>query len=279
MSNITFAKTRFQGQWNKQTQQFEGGYASYQDYWRLVELAGYDTCYVDEIDAYDKTKTYIITPLNDEWLTGWPSAKAQIIHHELEWRWDERAHWQEPPGVSRVWHIDKWFADQFGFEYVPIGSDERLNELGSQYPAVKKYDVAILSYQTYRRQSITAQLENSGLRLAPISGVWGRLRSDVLLSSHCMVHTHQVDNAPGIASLRWAVAAAHKLPMITETVRDRGIFGYSYMVQADYNYLADFTKSQLKDAFSRAKLADYGLAMHGLLCRDYTFKRMVESHV
>lgn len=266
MADITFVKTRHQ----------DIGYDSYKDYFKLAELAGYPICYVDEIDAYDPTKTYIITPLNDEWLAGWPNAKAQIIHHELEWRWDERATWQEPPGVSRIWHIDKWFADQFGFEYVPIGSDERLNELGTQYPVEKRYDVAILSYQTNRRQAITAQLENCGLQLAPISGVWGRLRSNVLLSSHCMVHTHQIDNAPGIASLRWAVAAAHKVPMITETVKDRGIFTYSYMAQADYNYLVGFTVHMLKD---KAKLADYGDALHNLLCRDYTFSQMVESHV
>ncbi len=278
MGDITFVKTRYQDKIvhiDANGVEFKG-YGSYRDYWRLVELAGYDVCYVDEIDAYDPTKTYIITPLNDEWLAGWPNATAQIIHHELEWRWDERANWQEPPGVSRVWHIDKWFADKFGFEYVPVGSDERLNELGTNYPAQNRYDVAILSYQTPRRQMITSQLENRGLRLAPISGVWGRMRSDVLLSSHVMVHTHQNDNMPGIASLRWAVAAAHKLPMITETVKDRGIYTYSYMTQADYNFLAEFTVHMLRD---KPKLADYGLSLHNLLCRDYTFRKMVEKNV
>lgn len=265
VSKIIFCKTRYQ----------DIGYVSYSDLWRLVELSGYKTIYVDELDPYSDN-TYIVTPLNSEWLNGWNNPTAQIIHLEMEWRWDERATWKEPPGVKRVWHIDKWFADQFGFEYVPIGSDERLNELGTQYPSQKRYDVAVLSYQTHRRQLITAQLENLGLRLAPISGIWGRLRSDILLSSYAMVHTHQVDNAPGIASLRWAIAAAHHLPMISETVNNRGIFGYSCMVQADYPHLAAFTLNMLKD---KMRLSDYGEALHSLLCVENTFRKVIEKNV
>lgn len=265
MGEIIFCKTRFQ----------DTGYASYHDFWQMVKWAGYPVIYVDELDP-QSDNTYIITPLNDEWLQGWPDARAQIIHWEFEWRWDERATWKEPPGVSRVWHIDKWFADRYGFEYVPMGGDERLNEVGQNYPAEKIYDVAIMSYQTHRRQIITAQLENTGLRLAPISGLWGRVRSDALLRSHVMVHTHQIDQAPGVACLRWAIAAAHRLPLITETVKDRGLFTYSYMMQSDYDYLARFTAQALKD---KRILGNYGLALHSLLCRDYTFKKAVENHV
>lgn len=275
MGDVIFCKTRFQGGWNESTQKFEGGYASYNDFWNLVKWAGYETIYVDQLDP-QSDNTYIVTPLNDEWINGWQNPKAQIIHWELEWRWDERANWKEPPGVSRVWHIDAYFAAKFGFDYVPIGSDEKLNELGSQYPSKKRYDVALLSYQTPRRQKVTAQLENEGLRLAPISGVWGRMRSDVLLSSECMVHVHQVENAPGIASLRWALAAAHSLPMITESVEDSGIFGYSYMRQADYDFLAKFTYYIVQD---KRRLVDYGLALHNLLCRDQTFKKVVDANV
>jgi len=276
MGEIIFCKTRFQGSWNEQTQAFEGGYASYHDFWQMVKWAGYKSIWVDELDP-QSDNTYIITPLNDEWLSGWPKHHtAEIIHWEFEWRWDERKSWQEPPGVNRVWHIDKWFAEKYGFEYVPMGGDERLNEVGQNYPADKLYDVAVMSYQTYRRQQITAQLENAGLRLAPISGLWGRRRSDALVRSHVMVHTHQIAEAPGVACLRWAIAAAHRLPLITETVKDRGIFTKSYMPMADYQYLAQFARDQLKDFRT---LNNYGLALHSLLCRDYTFKRAVDSHV
>lgn len=279
MGDVIFVKTRYQGEWiiNEHGQhEYRGGYQSYSDYFRLAELAGYPICYVDEIDAYDPTKTYIITPLNDEWLKGWPGAKAQIIHHEAEWRTDWRAEVDEPPGVARVWHIDPYMGKQSGFEYVPVGSDDRLNQGPHRLITPVEYDVAIMSYQTFRRQKITAQLENLGVKLAPISGLWGGLRSQILMESHCMVHTHQNDNAPGIASLRWAIAAAHYLPMITETVRDRGIFGYSCMVQSDYEYLAAFTAHMLKD---RVQLQEYGEALHHLLCVEHPFRKVIEAHV
>lgn len=265
MPEVIFCKTRYQ----------DIGYASYNDLWNMVTWAGYETIYVDELDP-QSDNTYIVTPLNDEWLAGWENPRAKIIHWEYEWRWDERKDWKEPPGVSRVWHIDPYFAKQFGFEYVPCGSDDRLNELGTQYPAQKRYDVAILSYQTHRRQAITAQLENEGLRLAPISGVWGRLRSDVLLSSYAMCHTHQNENMAGIASLRWAIAAAHSLPAITETVNERGIFGNGCMVQSDYDFLAKFTYHMLQD---KQRLADYGAALHDLLCVENTFRKVIEANV
>lgn len=277
MGQIIFCKTRFQGEW--QGDRYVGGYQSYSDLWRLVEWAGYPIIYVDQLDP-QSDNTYIITPLNDEWLAGWQNPKAQIIHYELEWRWDERANWKEPEGVSRVWHIDPWFAKEFDFEYVPVGSDDRLCVSGRNVcPEPYKdcrYDVAIMSYQTPRRQAISATLENLGLRLAPLGGLWGMDRSLALDDSHCMVHVHQNDNAPGIASLRWAIAAAHHLPLITETVRDRGIYGYSCMVQSDYEYLAQFTRHMLAD---RTRLKDYGESLHNLLCVENTFKKVIEAHV
>lgn len=275
MSEIIFCKTRFQGEWNEDAHKFEGGYASYDDFWKLVKWAGYPTIYVDELDP-QSDNTYIVTPLNDEWLAGWQHPRARIIHWEFEWRTDWRADVNEPPGVSEVWAMDEWFARQIGARYVPVGGDERLNELGQNYPTEKIYDLAIMSYQTHRRQVITAQLEQAGMRLAPIGGLWGRQRSDALLRSWAMVHTHQQENMCGVAGLRWAVAAAHRLPMITETCKDRGIFSYSYMVQSDYQHLAQFAVQMVKD---KRWLINYGEALHGLLCRDYTFRKVVESHV
>lgn len=265
MSEIIFCKTRYQ----------DIGYHSYNDLWHMVEWAGYPIVYVDQLDP-QSDNTYIITPLNGEWLAGWDNPRARIIHWELEWRTDWRATADEPPGVTEVWAMDKWFAEKIGARYVPVGGDERLNELGSQYPADKRYDVALLSYQTGRRQTITQQLMQEGLGLAPVSNLWGRQRSSTLLQSHAMVHVHQTDNMPGVASLRWCLAAAHNLPMITETVKDRGIFGYTYMVEASYDFLAAFTAHMLKD---KRQLADYAAALHDLLCREYTFRKAVDSHV
>lgn len=263
MSDIIFCKTRYQ----------DVGYASYNDLWKMVEWAGYPIIYVDQIDPASDN-TYIFTPANGETVNGWPDARATIILWQLEWMLTDEHN--TPPGVRRVWASDAGFAKQRGYEYVPMGSDERLNEVGSLYPAAKVFDVALLSYQTGRRQRITQQMLDSGLNLAPVSNLWGRQRSAALLQSQTMVHVHQHDHIGTIAPLRWALAAAHGLPMISESVHERGIFGYACMVQADYEFLAAFTANMLKD---KRLLSDYAESLHGLLCHEYSFKKVVEAHV
>lgn len=262
MTDVIFAKTRYQ----------DIGYQSYNDLWRLVELAGYPVIYVDQIDP-QSDNTYIFSPANGETVNGWPDARATIIQWQLEWELTDEHN--PPPGVRRVWCSDAAFAKRRGYEYVPMGSDVGLCEIADE-PPYELYDVALLSYQTPRRQIITEQLRAEGLSIAPNSGLSGWARSMVLLQSAAMVHTHQTEQGKGIAPLRWCIAAAHRLPMITEQIPERGIFTFSYMVQAEYRYLASFAANMLKD---RRLLNDYGLALHHLLCRDYTFVKAVESHV
>jgi len=252
----------------------QGGYVSYKDFFRLAKLAGYPVIPLSQLDP-QSDNTYIVTPLNGEWEQGWQSPKAHIIHWELEWRYDWRALVDTPPGISETWVSDKAYAERIGARYVPMGSDARLNECNEVAPHLL-YDVSLLSYQTPRRQVITEQLQALGLHIAPNSGLQGWPRSMVLVQSKAMVCVHQTESGKGVAPLRWCLAAAHGLPLITETIPDRGLFGYSYMVESDYAHLAEFTAHMLKD---ERMLAGYGLALHNLLCRDYTFRKAVESHV
>lgn len=265
MSRIIFCATQFY---------LDGGYASYRDFFKLVELAGYPVIPLSQLDP-QSDNTYIITPLNSEWLDGWDNPSAHIIHWELEWRIDWRADVDTPRGVAETWVSDKAYAQRIGARYVPMGGDARINECPELYPS-KVYDVALLSYQTPRRQVITRQLQECGLSIAPNSGLSGYVRSTVLNQSHVMTHTHQEDTTKGVAPLRWCIAAAHKLPIITEMIPDRGIFTPSYMVQAEYGYLAAFTAQMLHD---KRLLSDYAGALHQLLCVDYTFRAGVEKHV
>jgi hypothetical protein len=267
MRDVIFCKTRYQ----------DIGYHSYNDLWKLVELAGYPVCYVDEIDAYDVSKTWIVTPLNDEWLNGWVGAKSKIIHLELEWRTDWRANVDTPAGVAETWVCDKSYAERIGARYVPMGSDERLNEnlLGS-IPYLDMHYISLISYQTPRRQNITQQLKDLAVGISVIDNSWGKDRSRRLRQSVAMLHVHQTPQTAGVAPLRWCLAAAHHLPIISETIPDRGIFGYTHMMMADYEHIAKFTKHMLED---KRLLADYADALHGLLCRDWTFRKMIESSV
>lgn len=261
MGEIIFVRTRHH-------------YVPYDDFFRLAELSGYPVIYVDEMLQHDsKDTTFIISPVNGEWNTR-PRGYTQgrVILYQLEWNWDGEHN--TPSCVDEVWNCDPAHAAKNGFRYVPMGSNDALNCLGTIES--KLYDVALLSYQTPRRQVITNQLLHKYLTLSQIEQLWGEDRTLKLLMSRTMVHVHQREDTKGIAPLRWCLAAAHHLPIISETVPNRGIFGYTHMMQADYNFLASFTASALKD---RRMLSDYAEALHGLLCRDYTFKVGVDSHV
>ena len=267
MSQVIFCKTRYQ----------DIGYHSYNDLWQMVVLAGYPLIYVDQIPEHDSADTtFIITPVNGEWNTwGKGLIHGRVILWQLEWNWDGEHN--IPACVDEVWNSDKAHAEKSGFRYVPMGGDERLNEFElPNYDTPQSYDVAQISYQTHRRQIITEQLKANGLTLAPISGLWGSARSLVLRQSSLMLHVHQREDTVGVAPLRWCLAAAHHLPLVTEMVPDRGVFGYSMMVQAEYGFLAAFTANMLKD---KRLLRDYAEALHGFLCVDYTFRKSVDSHV
>lgn len=264
MADIIFVRTRH-------------NYGSYVDFFRLAELSGYPIIYFDQIPQHDsKDVTFIVSPVNGEWNDipkGWLQAK--LILWQLEWNWDGEHN--TPACVNEVWNSDKAHAEKSGFKYVPMGSHSGLN-VGINWTMglAPLYDVAQISYQTHRRQIITAQLENSGLKLAPMQSLWGINRSEALMQSRVMLHIHQREDTKGIAPLRWCLAAAHGLPIITETIPDVGIFDARYMMQARYETIASFTAQALQDA---NMLADYAASLHRLLCEEWTFKRSVEANV
>jgi len=242
-------------------------YDSYNDLWRLVELSDFPTCYVDEIDAASD-HTYILPTRNGECGDGWPEARARIIHWNLEWD-----AYPVLPGISAVWNSDKWFADTHGLKYVPMGSHPGL-KLGIGYPADVPYHAAFLGYMIPRRQQVWTWLKERGLRITT-NGAWGEDRHRLLIQSAIYLHVHQHDDKPGMPPLRLVVAAAYRMPFITETVADPGIFGYTHFMQSEYTHLADFVRMWACDE-DRQRLNDYGAALHDLLCRDMTFRRSVE---
>lgn len=264
MSNIIFVRTRHE-------------YGSYVDFFRLAELSGYPIIYVDEMLKYDSKDTiFIISPVNGEWneRVKW-FTEGRVILWQLEWNWDGEHN--TPACVDEVWNSDKAHAEKNGFKYVAMGSHKGLNESINWNKGLPlPYDIAQISYQTPRRQVVTQQLQQQGLTLAPNSGLWKSARSTALMQSKVVIHIHQRDDTKGVAPLRWCLAAAHGLPLITESVPDYGIFDYRYMMQARYETIASFTSEIVKEW---RILQDYGAALHRLLCEEYTFRKAVEANV
>lgn len=259
MSDVVFCRTRY-------------AYDSYRDYWTLVELNGYPTCYIDEIPrAGVRDKTFILTPLNGEWENG-VVTDGRVILWQFEWNVDGA--FRVPSGVSEVWAPDAWFATCIQAKYVPLGGDARLNP-EPDATREKRYDVAMLSYMVNRRQEVAAQLQGRGLTLAPNG--WFDERHETLLASRVMCHVHQHGHIPAVAAQRFVLAAAYGLPLFTETLADVGIFDHHRLLMTDHVHYAEFVAMWLKAPTQR--LVDLGQAIRHLLTVEYPFRRCIEAAV
>lgn len=201
-------------------------YASYDVYWSLVELGGFETCYVDEID-FDRDATYIITPINGEvsgHLSNHRTHRARLIWWVLE-RFDGPGMREHTPesivdeahgyGFDRFWTSCRAVQKlDPRLEHVIFGSDARLAE---HYRNGEDYDFTHQSYAWGRRMILYRNMISLGLREGPAS--WGPARVRVLATSKVLVNAHQYD-MPVYAPLRFALGAAYHLPVVSEWIED-----------------------------------------------------------
>lgn len=243
-------------------------YASYRDLWELVELAGFPVCFTDEVQP-ESDNTYIVAVRNGENESGWPGARARIIHWHAEYH-VEYGPWA---GVAETWSPDAWHAEKIGGRYVPMGSDARLKHGPEMRHA--EYDVAYLGYMVNRRNDVLSGLAQRGVRVSPTSA-WGDDRHLVLTHSTAYLHVHQEAAAPAIPALRMVVAAAYSLPVISENPAARGLFHDGYLLTSDHAHLAEFAylwAVRERGAF----LQSFGDSLNRLLCHDLTFRKSVEA--
>lgn len=271
MSDIVFVKTRH-------------FYQSYTDLYRLIELSGYPTCYIDEMDVEDIGKCYILVVQNGEWGDGWLHAKSTLIFWDYEYHLDVSGvgQWNgniKPPGIARVWLPDAWLARyhaNVNAEYVLPGSHPGLNPQPERMEP-KVYDLAFPGYRdVFRRQVVLQQMADFGLTVAPNG--WGNERHEALLRSSAYLQIHQWDSVPAVSPQRLCVAAAYRLPIISERLADNGAFGYSHMLTCEYKYLAEFCQLWCRRNDPRG-LENFGHSLYSFLCEESTFRRVVESHV
>lgn len=245
-------------------------YGSYQDYWTLVNLAGYRWVYEDEIDIHNAAHCYIFTWFSCQSDFA-PDAKARLICWNLEW-----ANNPILPNVE-YWTPDAGYAAQQGWHYVPVGSDKRLR-LGSLAGEddAKLYDVTLQMYRDpQRRAHIIHRMRDAGLQIAPDG--WNEQRHHSLMHSRCQVHIHQFDDNPAISPLRLAVAAAYHLPVISEALTNAGILKNT-VIQSPYHDLPTSVVDYLKPERA-ADLQRFADALHTRLCQQYTFKCVIEAAV
>jgi hypothetical protein len=266
-------------------------YDSYTDYRTLVKLAGFETCRVSEIDL-GREAFYIVSPINGEFRPHMDyrrslgmRIKAKIAWWNLE-RPDsgpmgptdalERAARSVTDDVLKyadcVWVSDRYYQslDPRAI-YVTMGSDARLAVAKPKDP--KAFDVIHLSYLTYRREWMTVRLAEQGVKIAP--NAWDPQRVELLTVTRAMLNIHQTP-APIAEPLRFALAAAYMLPLLTEDLKDPyPMKDHAHILSTPYDKIIENVRYWLTDA----DLATIGEALHHLLCYRFNFKDCVAEGV
>lgn len=272
MSKIIFARTRWP-------------YDSYADFWRLVELSGYETCYVDEIDMQSKN-AYITTPMNGDYrahLKNHPQRQCSLFLWMLErpgdaslarFRSDNRE-LLERNLVDVIIASDQQMAADCGFHFVPMGSHPGLCEKPPD--KVKKYDVIGLMSYCPRRSFLFSNPSFPKERLAPgisqASNAWGGERADLLAASKFMINIHQ-DNYPYCESLRFALAAAYRLLMISEI--QTTTWYQPFTIESVREHLLDNIRWGLSHYNT---LRAIGEGFYQVFCIDNTFRTFLEEYL
>ena len=264
-------------------------YDSYTDYRKLVELSGFQTCFIDEIDLKANT-LYIVSPINGEFrphvahrrsiLTGPQNAKivwlnlerpdsgpgdlGKLIGSMVCNTTNEILQW-----VDAIWVSDRYYASlDRRMTFVAMGSDDRLGRTLGHIG--KAYDWCHLSYTNDRRSAVYADICRRGMRQAPNG--WGSDREHILRASRAMVYVHQTA-APIGAPLRWALAAAYRVPLLCENLADPyPLEPGRDLMMCEYQHVAQNVPGWI---VSEAVSIRMGEALYKTLCIDHSFKKSV----
>lgn len=266
--DIVFARTRYQ-------------YDSYIDFWKLVELAQFETCYVDEVDI-SKPRVYIVSPMNGEWdphinnQLGKPR-NAHLVHWCLErpsgaggvfnYGKSNRARIYDRI-LDDVWVSDRAMASETMLRFVVCGSDYGLGNPDTD----KRYDFCHMSYKTDRRQRVYNHFDQS--KIGPNCWPWDTnpSRDDVLRHSRFALNIHQ-DSYPFQEPLRWALFAAYALPMLTEVVNDAFPWSEDYCIFHPYDGIQGRLRQMLDNDYHR--WWEMGQKARKRMCEEFNFRKMV----
>ena len=266
--SIIFAKPRFH-------------YNSYTDFWSLVDLSEFETCWIDEIDL-KSSNTYVVTlvdPKRDKWCLSWWQRihkTARLILWDLERpkpRGGIKAHkaFLNRLNFDEVWHSDPQLAKDLGTRFVVLGSDERLRKVPRW---TKPYNFALMAHLNDRRKEIVSRINEIAPRVAP--NCYGIERQMILGAARFGLNIHQDDDLY-YEPLRFALFAAYELPVISEAIYDPFPVHNVLLTWNNYGKLADKCKFYSERYVEDEKwIKAHGLALKRKLCFDYRFRSMVE---
>lgn len=266
-------------------------YESYSDFWELVKLSGLETVQAAAVDL-NQPGTLIWPTMDTEFidrLSRQPrgARAARVVFWYLE-RPDER------PGVDPLemfrramgeileWADVIWVSDMGLHQADPrtvfaiLGGHPKLgfhnHEKVDSLEPEPRYDVAHLGVITPRRAAVLDKLRSAGLRVS--GNARGAGRQDVLLSSGLLLNIDRVEGLHVLSGFRAALAAAFRIPLIHEAVRDPfPLLPFTDFVSTSYDSLVDCVLRELK-ATTHSNMVN---SAWRTLCVRWTFRRGVED--
>lgn len=280
MADVTFVKTRYV-------------YDSYRDMVRLVELSGFPTIYVDELDV-SKPGIYILITINGEFRPHLDNQSHKPRNaHIILWNLERPSGSSGSVGyhaeanreliykryVDEVWVSDRRMAEETTMRYVTLGSHEGLGVVAPgviyahlQPGQPKHFQFCHMSYEVPRRQTIYKFFDQT--QIGP--NCWPPERDNVLAQSKFALNVHQ-DHHPFQEPLRFALFAAYGLPIISETIYDAYPWGEDTMIFAGYDRLVAKVKEVISDDYFRYR--ELGRRAKELMCHEFEFGKVVRQAV
>lgn len=281
-NDIVFARTR----WN---------YDSYVDYWELVELSGFPIVWLDEMDLYKMGTTYIVSPMNGEFVPYMEQHKGRVSE-VLLWNLERPSgnddgirgyiignrQYMDAKHLDGIIVSDRQLAKDVGFKFVPLGSHSDLGMPGDLNARLRGYDLIHLCCYSNHRSGLFKSPSKpkpsiDGLLVAP--NAWGDERHIKLMNSRFMFNVHQ-DEFPYMEPLRFSLAAAYGLPILSEYCFDVWPYMSHEWVRMDKDYRKLLNSEWVRD------LAEFVLRGHpaGLEMREHmtttqSFRACLESYL
>lgn len=239
-------------------------YDSYNDYFRLVHLAGFQECDIEQVKPFSDN-IYIFTlnyhgtdqrPLPDY---HFPTGRtARYIHHQLE-RYnliDER--------FDEIWLYDKSMPElnHPKAKYVILGGDR--NFMQPLYGLKVEYDFYHMCYPYPRRLPMMAELMKFGYTFADCPVEWANKNKMMQMSRVGLaLHQHE-DSLSLIEPLRLTVFSCFKLPILAEKCADP----FPYYLYSYEQFLTNCGNNY--DGFNEIANHNYEL-----MTETYTFKEQI----
>lgn len=241
-------------------------YGSYHDFWKLAELSGFELIFQDEADLRDPHATYIFAA--PERIPDCTNARAHTILWQMEYAGDY-SEVENAGTVDEVWSSDPAHAERTGAKFVLLGSHRGLNpELRTAEEP--EYDLTMLAYMVDRRRAVKDRLSTYRWT-EDYPGHGGAERHNLLKNTRLMVHVHQHE-VPALAPLRLAIAAAYRMPVVSEAVEDAGPYRRAVM-WAKYGEIPGRVELYFDGKVDDD--AQHDNALHRLLCVERSFGKCV----